>query len=253
MAPTTHTRTSFDNHPLLQASNIHMVPNNNLSPLSVSQMKRGGITGVNAPPEPGYDHNLEQLLWPGQLLSYQNTSATHSVSPLPDANSIDKTKIDGYDTSHAALTTLSQSGSRTILLSAAHAQAVAAAAAFSGGGKPPYRTPYPQLHHHHRLPRSGDVYKTVSGGEVCRALSMVGREGMPPPAPRPQRPRLKFTAEEDRLLIFLKEDKELTWNQIAHFFPGRTSGTLQVRYCTKLRAKPLQWTEKNGTSKNQNH
>ena len=73
--------------------------------------------------------------------------------------------------------------------------------------------------------------------------SMVGQEGMPPPAPRPRGPKLKFTAEDDQLLILLKEQKNLTWKQIADFFPGRSSGTLQVRYCTKLKAKTTLWTE----------
>lgn len=72
---------------------------------------------------------------------------------------------------------------------------------------------------------------------------MVGQAGMPPPAPRPRGPKLKFTTEDDQLLIDLKENKSLTWKQIADFFPGRTSGTLQVRYCTKLKAKTTQWTD----------
>jgi len=35
----------------------------------------------------------------------------------------------------------------------------------------------------------------------------------------------------------------MTWKQIAEFFPGRSSGTLQVRYCTKLKAKGGAWTD----------
>jgi len=71
----------------------------------------------------------------------------------------------------------------------------------------------------------------------------VGQEGMPPPAPRPRGPKLKFTPEDDQLLVDLKEKKNLTWKQIADFFPGRSSGTLQVRYCTKLKAKTTVWTD----------
>lgn len=73
--------------------------------------------------------------------------------------------------------------------------------------------------------------------------SVVGQEGMPQPAPRPRGPKLKFTGEDDQLLIDLKEKKNLTWKQIADFFPGRSSGTLQVRYCTKLKAKTTVWTD----------
>lgn len=66
---------------------------------------------------------------------------------------------------------------------------------------------------------------------------------MPDPAPRPRGPKLKFTPEDDQLLVDLKEKKNLTWKQIADFFPGRSSGTLQVRYCTKLKAKTTVWTD----------
>lgn len=79
----------------------------------------------------------------------------------------------------------------------------------------------------------------MSGGPP----SVVGQEGMPEPAARPKGPKLKFTQEEDALLVDLKETKNLTWKQIADFFPGRTSGTLQVRYCTKLKAKTSVWTD----------
>lgn len=83
-----------------------------------------------------------------------------------------------------------------------------------------------------------------SGG----APSVVGQAGMPDPAPRPRGPKLKFTSEDDQLLIDLKENKSLTWKQIADFFPGRSSGTLQVRYCTKLKAKTTQWTDETVSS-----
>ncbi|KAF8863092.1 hypothetical protein BDZ45DRAFT_575661, partial [Acephala macrosclerotiorum] len=76
------------------------------------------------------------------------------------------------------------------------------------------------------------------------APNVVGLEGMPAPAPRPQGPKLKFTLEDDALLVDLKENKSLTWKQIADFFPGRTAGTLQVRYCTKFKAGTVQRTEK---------
>ena len=106
-----------------------------------------------------------------------------------------------------------------------------------------FALPVPQQHHHHRLPaqllKAHDAMTTMSGGSP----SVVGQPGMPDPAPRPRGPKLKFTPEEDALLVDLKEEKNLTWKQIADFFPGRTSGTLQVRYCTKLKAKDVVWTE----------
>jgi hypothetical protein len=101
-------------------------------------------------------------------------------------------------------------------------------------------------HHHHRLPDTGPPSKMMrrdGDGGGGGAPSVVGQAGMPPPAPRPRGPKLKFTPEDDQLLIDLKENKSLTWKQIADFFPGRSSGTLQVRYCTKLKAKTTQWTD----------
>ena len=66
---------------------------------------------------------------------------------------------------------------------------------------------------------------------------------MPKPAARPAGPNLRFTPENDALLVDSKETKDLTWKQIADFFPGRSSGTLQVRYYNKLKAKEISWTE----------
>ena len=107
-------------------------------------------------------------------------------------------------------------------------------------------------HHHHRLPnqpptakmrRAGGYDEISSPPSQPGPPSVVGLEGMPPPAPRPRGPKLKFTPEDDQLLVDLKEKKNLTWKQIADFFPGRSSGTLQVRYCTKLKAKTTVWTD----------
>ena len=104
---------------------------------------------------------------------------------------------------------------------------------------------------HHRLPNQpppSKFFRPGYGDDAYTAEdhgppSVVGQEGMPMPAPRPKGPKLKFTPEDDTLLVELKETKNLTWKQIADFFPGRTSGTLQVRYCTKLKAKTMVWTE----------
>lgn len=109
--------------------------------------------------------------------------------------------------------------------------------------------PIPQQHHHHRLPSQATLNSGLPGfgSDSPPALigppNVVGQPGMPEPAPRPRGPKLKFTPDEDALLVDLKEDKNLTWKQIADFFPGRTSGTLQVRYCTKLKAKDVSWND----------
>ncbi|KAL2819364.1 hypothetical protein BDW59DRAFT_165098 [Aspergillus cavernicola] len=108
----------------------------------------------------------------------------------------------------------------------------------------------PQHHHHHHLPPRASLRATERQGMNVETSplpsgppSVVGQPGMPEPAPRPRGPKLKFTPEEDALLVELKENKNLTWKQIADFFPGRTSGTLQVRYCTKLKAKDVAWSD----------
>lgn len=56
-------------------------------------------------------------------------------------------------------------------------------------------------------------------------------------------PKPKFSAEDDNLLIELKENRKMTWRQIAEHFDGRTAGALQVRYCTKLKARSGSWTD----------
>lgn len=128
-------------------------------------------------------------------------------------------------------------------LFASHADPSTSLPPSAHGYAPPISLPVPQQHHHHRLPAqllsAHDTSPTTSGGPP----SVVGQPGMPEPAPRPRGPKLKFTPEEDALLVDLKEEKNLTWKQIADFFPGRTSGTLQVRYCTKLKAKDVVWTD----------
>ncbi|KAJ5735436.1 uncharacterized protein N7483_000561 [Penicillium malachiteum] len=106
--------------------------------------------------------------------------------------------------------------------------------------------PIPQ-HHHHRLPSQAGLLSNFHnhGSPTSRMgpPNLVGQPGMPRPANRPRAPKLKFKPEEDALLIDLKEERRLTWKQISDFFPGRTSGTLQVRYCTKLKSKDVNWTE----------
>ncbi|KAI9734428.1 MAG: hypothetical protein M1818_006816 [Claussenomyces sp. TS43310] len=119
------------------------------------------------------------------------------------------------------------------------------------GFSQPQQPQQPLLEHHHHLPDSRHPSKASIHGEgydgehlAQRGTpSAVGQPGMPSPAARPRGPKLKFTGEDDALLVDLKENKSLTWKQIAEFFPGRSSGTLQVRYCTKLKAKTTQWTD----------
>jgi hypothetical protein len=108
-----------------------------------------------------------------------------------------------------------------------------------------------QAHHHHHLsnqrppltPCSVEYGDNVYTDEGHGSRFVVGQPGMPEPAAKPKGPKLRFSLGEDALLVELKETKNLTWKQIADFFPGRSSGTLQVRYCTKLKATAMVWTE----------
>lgn len=107
--------------------------------------------------------------------------------------------------------------------------------------------PEPQYHWHAMPNLDVSSNNTTAEGDPSNvdAKSILSRPGMPKPALQ-ARPKQKFTLDEDRLLIDLKENFHLAWNEIACFFPGRSSATLQVRYCTRLKVKLL-WTEKDAS------
>jgi hypothetical protein len=52
-----------------------------------------------------------------------------------------------------------------------------------------------------------------------------------------QSKRSQFTEEEDVKLVDLKERKGWSWEDIQRSFPGRSTGSLQVRYSTKLKER----------------
>lgn len=83
----------------------------------------------------------------------------------------------------------------------------------------------------------------MSGNGEDEDMSFLKHDGLPTVLPVPKGPKTKFGPAEDATLIQLKEHWNFTWKQIQHWFPGRTNGTLQVRYCTKLKAKNVVWTE----------
>ncbi|KAJ6126487.1 hypothetical protein N7523_002099 [Penicillium sp. IBT 18751x] len=47
----------------------------------------------------------------------------------------------------------------------------------------------------------------------------------------------RVLSKDDLLLIELKEKGDMSWDQIAQHFPGRSKGALQVRYCTRLKKR----------------
>ncbi|KAI0127852.1 hypothetical protein BJ170DRAFT_390989 [Xylariales sp. AK1849] len=191
----------------------------------------GGLPGARHMGHPGPSHYGAPATSHGMPL-YPSMTPTQ-----PHSAGAKRPRQDDLDLSVSGMPDLGQGDLESMQhtpMGAAYAQAASAA----------------PTHHHHRLPdqgpptkmmrRDGDASLPGGGGG---APSVVGQVGMPLPAARPRGPKLKFTPEDDQLLIDLKENKSLTWKQIADFFPGRSSGTLQVRYCTKLKAKTTQWTD----------
>jgi WD40 repeat protein len=49
-----------------------------------------------------------------------------------------------------------------------------------------------------------------------------------------------YTTQEDELLVQLKEVEQLPWSEIIQHFPGRSYGSIQVRYSTKLKGRSKQ-------------
>ncbi|KAF2190136.1 putative transcriptional activator Myb, partial [Zopfia rhizophila CBS 207.26] len=72
--------------------------------------------------------------------------------------------------------------------------------------------------------------------------SMIRQEGMLTLMPRPRGLKPTFTSEDVQLIVDLKEKKHLNWNQIADFFPGRSSGSLRAQYLRNLGSKTSVWT-----------
>ncbi|KAJ5907322.1 hypothetical protein N7495_000004 [Penicillium taxi] len=60
----------------------------------------------------------------------------------------------------------------------------------------------------------------------------------------------RILSKDDQLLIELKEERSLPWKQIAEHFPGRSEGSLQVRYCTRLKGRKAGNSRHSGRSSN---
>ncbi|KFY96757.1 hypothetical protein V500_02307 [Pseudogymnoascus sp. VKM F-4518 (FW-2643)] len=89
-----------------------------------------------------------------------------------------------------------------------------------------------------REPVGGSAHSRVCA-HAKRSPPAVKKQRKRPPlgeriVSRPNR-HPTYSEEDDELLIQLKEDDKLPWDEIAEYFPERTKGTLQVHYCTKLK------------------
>lgn len=176
---------------------------------------------------------------PGLLVAplYQSMSPQHRASPMSPPLSRKRSRPSEFDLSVGGMADFGHTGLEGLGSGLDSTYTHSSMGGMHGG-------PGLTMTHHHHLPDMEPPMKMMRRDEGGSSVpSLVGQDGMPPPAPRPRGPKLKFTAEDDQLLIQLKEQKNLTWKQIADFFPGRSSGTLQVRYCTKLKAKTTLWTE----------
>lgn len=115
---------------------------------------------------------------------------------------------------------------------------------------PRMNLPRPQQHHHHYLPPQTLLHPDPHGlrpdthYESSEHANIVDQPGMPAPTPKPTKPKTLFTPEENKKIKYLKEVKRLTWPQIMQFFPGRSTGTLQVRYSKRLKDRDVNWTDR---------
>jgi hypothetical protein len=60
--------------------------------------------------------------------------------------------------------------------------------------------------------------------------------------------RAQALSKDDQLLIELKEERSFPWKRIAEYFPGRSVGSLQVRYCTRLKGRKAGNSGRSGRS-----
>ncbi|OBT82023.1 hypothetical protein VE02_09814 [Pseudogymnoascus sp. 03VT05] len=80
----------------------------------------------------------------------------------------------------------------------------------------------------------GSANSRVCASHVKRSQPAVPKQRKRPPL-RERIVSRPYSAADDELLIRLKEDDKLPWDEIAKCFLGRTKGMLQVRYSTKLK------------------
>lgn len=79
-----------------------------------------------------------------------------------------------------------------------------------------------------------------SGGTTSHYENKIGsKHSKQPPQKRQRAGKMtgptRSLSKDDQLLIELKENRNLPWKRIAEYFPGRSKGSLQVRYCTRLK------------------
>lgn len=102
----------------------------------------------------------------------------------------------------------------------------------------------PEEHHQPSMPSTFEDQEKHSrsrdSGVSTHCENQIGNQHTEQPSRKGSRPvkstvRAQALSKDDRLLIELKEERSLPWKRIAEYFPGRSVGSLQVRYCTRLK------------------
>ncbi|KAJ5179424.1 hypothetical protein N7492_002634 [Penicillium capsulatum] len=98
-----------------------------------------------------------------------------------------------------------------------------------------------QSSHPNDFPENSSVRQVACRGCHKRTKSAIrdDRDVWSGSTKRPRTGISKQTSlsKDDQLLINLKEQRQLSWNGIAEHFPGRSKGSLQVRYSTRLKRR----------------
>ncbi|KFY68489.1 hypothetical protein V496_01034 [Pseudogymnoascus sp. VKM F-4515 (FW-2607)] len=87
----------------------------------------------------------------------------------------------------------------------------------------------------------GSAHLRVCASHTKRSRPALQKQRKRPPlreriVSRPGR-HSTYSEDDNELLIQLKEDDKLSWDEIAEYFPERTKGSLQVHYTTKLKSR----------------
>jgi WD40 repeat protein len=104
------------------------------------------------------------------------------------------------------------------------------------------------------VPRANDALKNFLSrpSEPAPVLAMTNDKGLQkrietnakalntlhqtkPTINSPSNHGIPYTKEEDDLLKYLREERKVSWDEMINHFSGRTRGSLQVRYSTKLK------------------
>jgi hypothetical protein len=88
----------------------------------------------------------------------------------------------------------------------------------------------------HQPPNESSISREPDPGTYDKNPARVS---MPKASTKIKNTNSQSSNEDDHLLKRLKEVDQLKWKEIQKYFPQRTIGALQVRYCTKVKNQPF--------------